>query len=379
MTTDHLPIRLRAAGSRVRRHGWQVVQCSSAAALAWWVAAVLLGHPEPYFAPTAAVIAVGVSYGQRYRRVAEIAIGVAIGVFIGDAFVVAFGTGAWQVWTVVALSMVIALTLDSGPVSVMQAPVQSLAVCVLAPAGEVAFLRWTDALVGGAAALLVAGVLPAAALPRPAQAAGRLAREVTTILEASASTMRSGDPGAGASALARARATDELVLGLRREVEEAVAVAAQAPGRLRYRSDAMAVATLVGPLDRLLRSSRGLVRHVGVVAFRQQRVPPAWAVVCDELAALCRTAASEVERHGTAASVRESLQALALTTAVLERPRSVVVQALLVHLRTVLVDLLVLTGMSEADATGRLPSLDAEDSDDPPTEGCADVHDGGPV
>src|SRR5436189_2407452 len=66
---------------RVRRwqsKSWHVAQCAIAAGLAWLVAADLLGHQTPFFAPIAAVAALGTSYGQRMRRVGEVALGVAI-------------------------------------------------------------------------------------------------------------------------------------------------------------------------------------------------------------------------------------------------------------------------------------------------------------
>ena len=44
----------------------------------------MFGHPTPFFAPIAAVVSLGTSYGQRLRRVAEVTLGVAIGVFVGD-------------------------------------------------------------------------------------------------------------------------------------------------------------------------------------------------------------------------------------------------------------------------------------------------------
>ena len=59
---------------------WQIAQCAIAAGVAWFVAADLLGHETPFFAPIAAVVSLGTSYGQRLRRVAEVTLGVAIGV-----------------------------------------------------------------------------------------------------------------------------------------------------------------------------------------------------------------------------------------------------------------------------------------------------------
>ena len=60
--------------------------------VAWLIAADLLGHPTPLFAPIAAVVSLGTSYGQRLRRVVEVTIGVAVGVFVADLLVLASAT-----------------------------------------------------------------------------------------------------------------------------------------------------------------------------------------------------------------------------------------------------------------------------------------------
>ena len=53
------------------------------------MAADVLGHQTPFFAPIAAVVSLGTSYGQRLRRVAEVTIGVAVGVLVADLLVAA--------------------------------------------------------------------------------------------------------------------------------------------------------------------------------------------------------------------------------------------------------------------------------------------------
>ena len=69
---------------RLRSKSWQIAQCAAAAGVAWFVAAALVGHETPFFAPIAAVVSLGTSYGQRLRRVAEVTLGVAIGVLVAD-------------------------------------------------------------------------------------------------------------------------------------------------------------------------------------------------------------------------------------------------------------------------------------------------------
>src|SRR5436309_12709278 len=81
----------------LRRYEWHIAQCAIAAGVAWMVAKTVLHHPAPFFAPVAAIVSLGLSYRQRLRRVAEVTVGVALGVLIGDLFVQVFGTGAIQV------------------------------------------------------------------------------------------------------------------------------------------------------------------------------------------------------------------------------------------------------------------------------------------
>ena len=63
---------------RLRVRSWQVGQCAVAAGVAWYVAADVFGHDSPFFAPIAAVVSLGTSYGQRLRRVGEVTLGVAV-------------------------------------------------------------------------------------------------------------------------------------------------------------------------------------------------------------------------------------------------------------------------------------------------------------
>ena len=89
--------------TRLRSKAWHIGQCAVAAALAWYIAHDVVGHARPFFAPIVAVICLGTSYGQRLRRVAEVTLGVAVGVFLADLLLLLIGTGAWQVGVLVAL------------------------------------------------------------------------------------------------------------------------------------------------------------------------------------------------------------------------------------------------------------------------------------
>lgn len=86
-------VSLLARVHRLRSKAWHIGQCAVAAGVAWYVAREVVGHPRPFFAPIVAVICLGTSYGQRLRRVAEVTVGVAVGVFLAETLLRLIGTG----------------------------------------------------------------------------------------------------------------------------------------------------------------------------------------------------------------------------------------------------------------------------------------------
>ncbi|MDP9436442.1 MAG: FUSC family protein, partial [Actinomycetota bacterium] len=148
-STRGVRARLDAARVRVRDSTWSVGQCALAAGVAWYAATTLLGHPRPFLACVAAVVCLGVRAGQRLRRVGELAVGVTVGVAVGDLLVGQIGTGVWQISLVVGVALLLAVALDGGPLIVAQAGLQAVFVLALPrePGGDLA--RWEDALVGG--------------------------------------------------------------------------------------------------------------------------------------------------------------------------------------------------------------------------------------
>ena len=120
-------------GSGVRSKSWQIAQCAIAAGVAWFIAADLLGHQTPFFAPIAAVVSLGTSYGQRLRRVAEVTLGVAVGVLLADLLVVWHRLGLVAAHADRRAGDDLGLLLDGGQLLVIQAAVQSIVVSALCP------------------------------------------------------------------------------------------------------------------------------------------------------------------------------------------------------------------------------------------------------
>ena len=348
---------LGARLARVRAKGWHLVQAAVAASVAYFIAADVLGHPTPFFAPIAAVVSLGTSYGQRLRRVAEVTLGVAVGVLVADLLVLWLGTGAWQIGLVVALAMSTALLLDAGALFVTQAAVQSIVVATLAPTGGQALVRWTDAVVGGAVALVAATVVPAAPLRRPRDQAAHVVDTIAALLRGASQGIRDGDVEETLDLLAGARETEVVIDELKQAATEGLSVVRSSPFRARHREPLRKLAELTEPLDLALRNTRVIVRRTAVAAYRHTRVPDEYAAFCDELAGALDEVAAELRADRSPAAVQPRLLKLGRASARLPRSQELSAEVILAQLRSVIADLLRVTGMGSLEATDAIPPL----------------------
>lgn len=345
----------RARYARWRSKWWVIGQCAVSAAVAWWIAADLLDHEQPFFAPIAAVVSLGTSYAQRLRRVVEVGVGVTVGVLIADLLVLAIGSGAWQLGLIVALALSTALLLDAGAMLVTQAAVQSIVVASLVPGPGEAFLRWTDALVGAVVALVAATVVPSAPLRRPREQAAAVARKIAELLRAAGGVMVFGEPQPALDLLADARSTDRMIRELQAAAAEGMSVVASSPFRIRHREPLRQMSELAEPLDRALRNTRVVVRQTAVAAYRGRRVPPSYARLATDLAAAVDAVADELAADRQARAARPTLVAVGTATGSVERSDVLAADVILASLRSIVVDMLMVTGDGQFEATDALP------------------------
>lgn len=340
---------------RVTGTAFLLLQSALAAGVAWWLAATVFGHQTPFFAPIVAVVCLGMSYGQRLRRIVEVAVGVAVGVLVADVFVQVAGSGPWQVTAVVLVSMALARFLDGGPLLVTQAAVQSIVVVTLVATPGQAFTRWTDALIGGGVALVAATVVPQAPLRRPRVVAAQVVRKVGELLRMAASSAVAGDVEAAAEVLASARATDALLLDLRAAADEGLSVIAISPFSRSHAVGVRKVADLVEPLDRAMRSTRVLVRRVTVVVGRGETLPVEYPALLRELADATEVIGRALSENASPEVGRAAVLRVAEASARLPRTSRLATETVLAQARSVVVDLLQLTGMDVEEAIAALP------------------------
>jgi uncharacterized membrane protein YgaE (UPF0421/DUF939 family) len=265
---------LDAGVHRVRGGLALAVQAGVAAALAWWVAHDLIGRPLPFFAPIAAVITLASSVGQRARRTAELVVGVAIGIGIGDALILMIGTGPWQIGLIVLLAILVATAVGGGTPLVVQSASSAVLVATLTASTGLPWTRFFDALVGGGVGLVVMTVLlPLNPLTVVQRAADPALRALATGLHDVAAGLRAGDRDAVEATLARLRAAETSFAAFSAAVTAARENVAFAPARWRSRGALAQYVDGATQVTYALRNVRVLLRRVSTAIGDHEKIP----------------------------------------------------------------------------------------------------------
>jgi uncharacterized membrane protein YgaE (UPF0421/DUF939 family) len=346
---------LRRRIRRVRGELWPILQTTVAAGAAWALAGLV--HPRPFFAPAAAVIALGVSRGRRTIRAIELTVGVAVGIAVADVIVRALGANTLVLMLVVGLSMAAALLLGAGTILVNQAAISGiLVVATLQPGASPSPSRFVDALIGGAIALLVGQVLfPRDPVRAMANAARPVVSDLAVALRAAAEALRQGDAERARLALQIARDTD----GDLAAFYDAVALARETfvlrrPGR-RTRERLPLYADAAQQMDYAVRNTRVLARRALNAIRRNGAAPPELADAVALLGdAVLELGARLEDPDREVATRRLALEAAVKATAVLQRDPGLSVSVIVGQVRSTAIDLLRGSGLSSEEASTAL-------------------------
>lgn len=354
--------------TRLASRAFFIIQCAVSAGVAWFIAAGLLRHEQPFFAPIAALITLGVSFGQRLRRAGEVVVGVAVGIFVGDVVVHVLGAGYWQLILVIAAAMAVATVLDAGVLMTTQAGVQAAFVTMIVPQPGGALSRWTDAVVGGLVALAAATVTPAAPVRRPRQQASRAVLQVAGILRDTATALRTHDYDLAVRSLERARATEQLLDRLRDVADDGMAVVRSSPFRRGHLPAVQAIADLLEPLDRGVRTLRVLVRRAMIAVRENEEVPDSYIALVEQSAeVLDGMAASLGARRLPEASRGPLLDLAGSSRHGADDTASLSAEVIRAQVCSAALDLLPIAGMGYEDAVDELSRRDGQQEAAHPT------------
>src|SRR5829696_84253 len=315
---------------RLRVNGWPVVQTAVAASVAYFLAVIVFGHEQPFFAPISAVICLGVTLGQRWRRAVELVFG-----------------------AVVLLAMAAAVFFGARPLLVNQAAISALLVVVLQPPDNVFDpARFLDALMGGGVALTVNYLFPI----DPERLVERFARpvfdELAAVLEEISGALRDGDREAVERALARARTIDDdRVTNFYEALAAGYETARLSPTRRRALEHLELYANAGTRIDLAVINTRVLARGAANALRRGDGVPSLLPEAVQDLARAVRALAIYLEEsRGSDEARRFALEAARKATEILKERHDLAISVLVGQIRSAAVDLLRSTGMDQASA-----------------------------
>ncbi|WDZ83268.1 FUSC family protein [Micromonospora cathayae] len=357
-----------SAVGRLRRDWTQVLEAVLAATLAWVVAAWVIGHPDPFFAPTAALIVLGEARGRRIRQTVEVLLGVAAGVLVADVVAQALGPGAPTMFLVLLLTVGIMVTIGASSTLVVQAAISALYVVVVSPPTETLVpFRFLDALIGGVVALAVSQLVVARDPLAPLVAEARQTFiELAVLLDRIDDALARCDEDAARAALDRARELDGCVDRLR----EAVRACGEA---LRFRvrmrrhvHQVREVEATARQLDYAVRNIRVLARAGVTLSRCQPTAPPELGAAIRALADAVRaagdalatdlTGCDDCDRH-VARAETAALEAVRIGARLLAAEPALPLIMIVGQIRSTAIDLLRGLGQDDAAVLGRVDEV----------------------
>jgi uncharacterized membrane protein YgaE (UPF0421/DUF939 family) len=347
---------LSAGYSRLRTSVWPVLQAAVAASLAYFLADVVVGHGQPFFAPIAAVICLGVTLGQRNRRAIELVIGVAVGLMVADLLVLVIGNGTLQIAVVVLLAMGAAVFFGGRTILINQAAVSAILVVVLQPPDAIFSPdRFIDALIGGGVALAINYLFPVNPERLVERAAAPVFDELAAVLEEISVVLGEGDERRAERVLERAREIDGRVRTLNEALEAGHETARLSPTRRRSLRQLEFYSSAGIRIELAVINTRVLARGVYNAVRRGDTTAPQLPEAVLDLSRSVRALAAFLEDGQGPEEARDwALEAARRATEVLDERHELGISVLVGQVRSAAVDLLRSTGMDQASALSAL-------------------------
>jgi len=331
----------------------QIFQTAVAAAVAWVVAALVLGTEQPVFASIATVLALGISVGERGRRVLELIFGVAFGFVVANFFVYFLGLGPVQIAVMVALAMSIGVFFGERDLGVNETAISAMILIVsFQPAGASFSLdRLLEALIGCGVALVVNALLPANPEVMVERAAHPIFDDAVAVLEEIAATLDEGDLERTEQVLLKAREIDQRVSGFKEALVAGQETARFAPPRRRALKHLGLYAAASDQIDLTACNVRGLARATYDVVRSGVSVPEVLPEAVLDFARAVEAFAAYLETPGQTEedARRFALRAAGRATALLEEHKDLATNVFVGQIRAAVVDLLGAAGMSQEE------------------------------
>ena len=341
------------------RSRWRlIVQLGLGTGLAWFLVNEVFGHPQPFFAPIAAVIAVMAGGGQRHRATIELIFGVAVGVLVGELIIHVIGRGYWQISIVVVLAIVVGTLLGLKGLALTQTVTSSILLAAVVPvagATNPATTRFLDALVGGLVGFAMTLLIPRNPIRDIDREVQSILRALADNLAQIADALRGLDSRAADRALLRARNMQPGVEAMIATSTNAREIARMAPLRWKQRDHVEAYFSSLTNIDNAVRDSRVLARRVATMLRHGEAPPTDLAIAIDALGKAVGIFGSDLSEYDDFDEAQaELIQAARMATLALPAAASINTAATVAQVRALAADLLYASGFDRNEIDERL-------------------------
>lgn len=362
--------RIRSGGSRARKALVPAATAAIASVAAYAFAAIVLGHSEPYFAATSALITLGFGRDPHIKKALEVSIGVTLGILVGDSLQALLGQGYWQGVIVVFTTIMLARFIDSGVIFTTQMSIQAVLVVLLPIPDGGPLARSLDAVIGGIIAIAITMITPVSLRKETVSGMRELFASINDVLHELSDALRTHESRSGWTALIEARALQSKIDTVRTAIATADQAATYSPTRRSARQDLEEMSRTLEKTDLAVRSLRVIARRViTVIDELDAKATTAddvgkmsdWFSEAADAAAVLGRSVSEPAAPGRHRSLSVARDALGAVTTKLT-PNTMGAgtlhgEALVMMCRPMMVDFLEATGSDHSEASGYLPNL----------------------
>ena len=365
--------------TRVRKRMLPIMQIGLAAGLAYFLARDVAGHPRPFFAPISVVIIIGMTGGDRVSKSVDMALGCILGVLVGDLIFYRLGEGGWQIAVIVAGSLLIASFLSSSILVNNQAAIGAILIATIMPPGaEVTGIdRTVDAIIGCLVALATIALIPQAPMQSARAEVSKVLGIMSSVLDDVSDGLRDNDSASIDEALDLLRGSQTGIDDLAAAIKAGQETSRVSPFLWGTRRYINSLARVIPPVDNAVRTTRVLARRAGVLADDNDSATPAQIQLLDTLSQVClelsevydvnsRVAQATVIPH-CVNELRQAAQEAGMD--VIPDNGVLSAYAILAQTRSLIVDLLMVCGMSHESAlaalapTSKTPKVEPETFD----------------
>lgn len=355
---------VQARLTRLRKRAWRIVQVAVAAGIAFWVAKEVLGHSLPFFAPIAVVVILALTGGDRVRRALEMSIGCVVGVLVGDLLFIGLGPGAWQITVAVAISLSVASVLSKSALVSNQVAIGSILIAtIMPPGGETTGVdRTLDAIVGSIIGLITLALIPSSPLAQGRREAAKVLELASSVIDDVADGLRAGDAHRIEDSVAAVHDEDAGIGALATATRVGRESSQLSPLLWGTRRNVRSLERIVRPVENTIHNVRVLARRSLVLCEDRDTVSERQLQILDELADVSLALSDLFESKGElneATEIPGLVNRLRILGAqagmeVVEDQSLLSAYSILAQSRSLIADLLQVTGMSRESAVAVL-------------------------